>query len=62
MNEREQRWRNAITDIKCPLKIKPENCRKNEGITQQETWISRTAIVFAAECNFCGEKGSGWGC
>ncbi len=61
MEEREQRWREVEANIKCPLRIKPELCRKNEGVTQRETWISRTAIVFTAECNPCGEKASGWG-
>lgn len=61
MSEREQRWAEVISEIKCPFKIKPELCRKNEGTTQKENWISRTAIIFTSECNFCGEKASGWG-
>ena len=61
MEEREQRWREVKEDVKCPFKVKPEVCRKKEGVTERETWISRTAIIFTAECNFCGEKASAWG-
>ena len=61
MEEREQRWGEVKAEIRCPLVKKPESCRINEGITQDEIWISRTAIIFTAECNFCGEKASNWG-
>ena len=61
MGEREQRWRDVKADIKCPLKVKPELCRKNEGIKENEIYLSNSAIIFTAECNLCGEKASGWG-
>lgn len=61
MGEREQRWKSVKADIVCPFKVKPELCRKSEGIREREITLSHSAIVFTAECNFCGEKASGWG-
>ncbi len=59
--EYEQRWREEKAEIKCPFKVKPELCRKNEGIKETEKFLSHSAIIFTAECNFCGEKASDWG-
>lgn len=61
MDEREQRWREVEAQIICPFKVKPELCRKSEGVREEEKYLSHTAIIFTAECNFCDEKASGWG-
>ncbi len=61
MQEREQEWKQLAAEIKCPFKSKPELCRKIEGIKRSEQFLGHSAIVIAAECNFCGEKATGWG-
>lgn len=59
IEEREQRWLELAAEIKCPSK--PNQCRKNEGVNEDEKFLSNSAIIFTAECKFCGEKASGWG-
>lgn len=59
MEEREQEWKQLEVEIRCPFK--PELCRKSEGIKRNEQFLSHSAVVIAAECNFCGEQASGWG-
>ena len=59
IEEREQRWGELAAEIKCPLK--PDLCRKDEGIKRYEQYLSHSAVVIAAECNFCGKRASEWG-
>lgn len=59
MSEREQRWEELKTKIKCPLKP-GELCRKNEGMKAKERTLGNSASILTAECNFCGSKASGW--
>ena len=59
MNEREQRFKEIKTDIKCP--IKPDKlCRRNEGMKESITTLGHSAVILTAECIACGITASGW--